>query len=54
MLKDGLKDVSYVIIYQGRPYLHGKCLLLAQMIDAESIGKGLRGHPSDLLDCKID
>lgn len=54
MLKDGLNDVSYAIIYQERPYLGGKCLLLAPVIDVKSIKKGLRGHPSDILDGKID
>lgn len=54
MLKDGLNDVSYAIIYQGRPFLDGKCLLLAPVIDVESIKKDLRGHPSDILDGKID
>lgn len=54
MLKDGLNDVSYAIICQGRPDLDGKCLLLAPVIDVESIKKGLRGHPSDIHDGKID
>lgn len=54
LLKDGLNDVSYAIIYQGRPYLGGKCLLLASVIDVESIKKALRGNLSDLLDGEID
>lgn len=50
----GLNDVSYAIIYQGRPYLDGKCLLLVSVIDVESIKKDLRGNLSDLLDGEID
>lgn len=50
MLKEGLTDVSYGIIYQGRPYLDGTCLLLASVIDVESIKEGLRGNLSDVLD----
>lgn len=51
---DGLTDVSYAIIYQGRPFLDGKCLLLESVIDVESIQKGLRDNLSDLLDGEID
>ncbi len=49
-----MNDVSYAIIYQGRPNLDGKCLLLASVIDVESIKKGLKGNLSDLLDREID